>query len=429
MKKYSLFAYVFILALSGITMPAYAYNESEKAPKEPPPATGAKRIIPMGNFEALGSYSDITNGKGLWGCDISGYFSPVVRLNEDNYLIPLYNGSYQRMRQYVSEEEGNLLYNTSQIHNGSLALRTNLNDKLTSRVTALATWSFLKETKDESFGKGLYDYQDLGGSWDMRYNISDIADKGKLNCIGGLEYFHRKYPNYQSLISLAAQTAPETHEKDFNAIKFSTGLERKAIEGLSWEFKPSLMLKYFTDKKLIHDDGVLDADKKRRDYVASAALNAAYPFAEGRWEIAVDNTLDYNHSNLDFYDTRNTASLSDDIFTRNYYTYSSITTYPSLTYYYALSRDKKLSIKGGYSFLYRDYTGRKAQQSDGAYTDKKQKDTEHAFHLAISYPLTKSIAWVSTYDYTIAKSNQKYEKYYRYEYDVYQLQSGISVSF
>ncbi len=398
-------------------------QEGQQDIPDVPEEAAPRRIIQMGNIQVLGGYSDINTGSPLWGYNVSGFYSPAVRLNEKNYLIPLYNGAYKRMRQYVTQEEGGRLYNNWQIHNGSIALRSKLSDTWSSRLTALATWNFVKETRDESFGKGLYDYEDYGGSADFRH-ISPIDEKRENMQTVGFQYFHRDYPHYQSLISLAAQTAVEKKEKDFDGVKFSGGFEAKNTQGLNWEAKPSLLLKYFIDKRLIDEGGVLDMDKKRRDYVVTVELNGMYPVKRDAWEIAIDNSLDYNYSNLGYYDSTN-----NDVYTKNYYTYLSLFTYPYLTYYYPLGKDKRVSLRCGYSFLLRDYSDRKAQESGGVYTNNDQRDKEHAFHINCSFPLTKKISWITSYDYTWARSNQKYEKYYTYSYDVYQVQSGFSVDF
>lgn len=387
-----------------------------------------KRIIPIGSFQALGSYSDTNKGTGLWGYNISGSYAPSIRLNDTQFLIPLYNGAYKRMRQYVTQEEGGRLYNTWQIHNLSFALRTQHSDEWISRITGLATWNLVQETRDESFGEGLYDYRDFGGSFDLRRTINiDNTKQHSYSC--GIQYFRRTYPNFKSLISLATVTAPETDEKDFDGIKFSCGAERNVAQGISFEFKPSLLLKFFTDKKLIGDDGVLKADDKRRDYVLSGDLNCDWPFKEGRWVLSADNTISYNDSNLDFYDSRNTLTLADDVFTEDYYTYFSVLTYPYITYYHPMGKDKKLALRGGYSFLLRDYPSRKVQESSGAYTSTDQQDKEHTLHLSASYPITKELSWVSYFDYSWVRSNQKYETYYLYTYNVYQVQTGISIEF
>lgn len=418
---------IFLLCLLVVISNACADDvaELEALPDETQP----RRIIPIGNLEILGSYSDIDEGSDLWGFNISGSFAPVVRLNDKNHLIPLYHGAFKRMRQFVAQEEGGRLYNTWQIHNGSLALRTKLSDKWSTRLTALGTWNFVKETRDESFSEGLYDYRDFGSSIDTRYTNIYPEEERQRSLSGGLQYFRREYPNFRSLISLATATAPEENEKDFDAIKLSAGFEDNRAEGLRWQLKSSLLLKYFVDKRLIGEDGVLDMDKKRRDYVVEVNLNGAEPFSAGRWEIGLDNAIIYNNSNLAFYDSRDTIGLDDDVFTEDYYTYFSAVIYPHITFYHHLTRDKRLAIRLGYSYLLRDYEDRKAQDSDGTYTNNDQQDTEHALHVSTSFPITKSVAWITDFDYTLADSNQNYEAYYRYEYDVYQIQAGISLSF
>lgn len=385
------------------------------------------KITPTGNFQALGAYSDTNKGKGFWGYDFSGSYAPMVKLNDSQYLIPLYSGVIEHMRQYVTQEEGGRLYNDFQLHNLSVALRNKHSEEWSSRITGLATWNFLKETQDESFGTGLYDYRDFGAAFDLRQRLK-LGGDTEHEYSWGIKYFRRTYPNYQSLISLSTVTAPETDEKDFDAIGLSFGFEELLKRGISWEMRPSLMLKYFTDKKQIGDDGVLK-DDNRRDYVLGLDFNGDWPLKEGRWVVSADNNLTYNHSNMDYYDSGNTLILSDDVFSRNYYSFFSASTYPYVTYYHPMGKDKRLALRAGYSFLYRHYPGRKVQEADGTYTDSKQRDHEHAVHLSSSYPISKELSWVSYFDYTWARSNQKFEQFYYYAYNIYQIQTGIAVAF
>ncbi|NQU73824.1 MAG: hypothetical protein HQ547_03830 [Candidatus Omnitrophica bacterium] len=409
------------------TLLAELYTEDQTEAQET--TAHPRKIIPIGNLEIVGAYSDIDEGSDLWGGGISGSFSPALRLSDMYHLIPLYSGSYKRIRQYVAQEEGGRLYNTWQIHNASLALRSQLTDKLSRRITAFGTWNLVKETRDEAFGDGLYDYRDTGGSLDMRYKFVTPNKEKVIDHNWGFQFFHRKYPNFQSLISLATVTAAEKNEKDFNAVKFSAGRAERSADGARWEINPSLSLKYFVDKQLIDEDGTLDMDEEREDYIVQVDFKGVRPFKAGRWEAALENSIIYNYSNLDFYDSRDTVVLTDDVFTKHYYTYFSALIYPYLTYYHALNREKMIMLRAGYSVLFRNYLNRKAQDSSGAYTDTDQKDKIHAIRLSASYPITKLISWVTSFDYTFADSNHKYEKYYKYDYDVYQTQSGISIKF
>jgi hypothetical protein len=388
-----------------------------------------KKITPIGNLQVLGGYSDSNKSDGLWGYNISGSYAPTVKLNDSQYLIPLYSGVFERMRQYITQEEGGRFYNMWQLHNASIALRTKHSDEWVSRFGGIATWNLLKETQDEEFGKGLYDYRDFGFTFDLRQS-TPITSQKEHGYDMGFQYFRRTYPNYKSLISLASTTAPEVDEKDFDGIKFNWGFDELSKKGLSWDIKPSLLLKFFIDKKLVNDDGTLDGDSKRKDYVLANDMGFDIPvFGNERWVLSGDGNLTYNHSNLDLYDSRGTLILNDDVYTKDYYTYLSASAYPYITYYHPIGKDKKLSLRGGYSFLYRHYPGRLARDEGGAYTDSKQNDKEHAVHLSSSYPITKELSWVTYFDYTWARSNQKYEQFYTYSYNVYQVQSGISVQF
>lgn len=389
------------------------------------------KIIPIGSIELFGSYSDIKDGSDLWGYFISGTFSPVIQLNKKTDIIPLYYGVIKRMRQFVTQEEGGRLYNTWQIHNLSMALRKNVSDRFGYRLEIFGALNYLKETRDESFGKGLYDYWDLGLSLNLTNRILSATKEKSLFLSSNLQYFRREYPNYKSLISLAPVTAPEKNEKDFDGIRLSFQIEQNKEDGSYLKLNSSLLTKFFIDKRLIGEDGILIMNKKRRDYVFETDIDIRHIIAK-RWTLGFDNSIVYNHSNLGFYDSRDTVlpgQLGDDVFTKNYYTYTSITIHPYIIYSYPINNTKKISIRLGYTYLVRDYTDRKAQLSDGTYTDTDQRDTEQTFHIGLTYPLTRQLSLITSFDYTIADSNQKYEKYYRYSYDVYQMMSGLSFSF
>ncbi|MCX5715607.1 MAG: hypothetical protein NTV07_01855 [Candidatus Omnitrophica bacterium] len=387
------------------------------------------KIIPIGDLKILGGWSDTDRGSPLWGFDIAGSFSPALRLSEKQHIIPLYSGEFKRMRQYITQEEGGRLYNTSQIHNASLAWRSQMTDEVALRMTGIGTWSFTKETKDEEWGKGLYDYEDYGAAVDLRYTDFFINEKGKFNYLAGFEFFHRRYPHYQSLISLAAQTAPETHEKDFDGYKLSAGVEEMKAWGINWSVKPYVLLKHYIDKKLIGDNGVLDISKKRKDLVFECDATAIKPLVENRWEIGVDAYLNYTESNLGYYDSMSTTTIADDVYTPKYYTYTAGQIYPYLTYYHPIGKDKNFVLRGGYSYMERKYTHRLAQESNRNYTNSKQKDREYGCHFMASYPIKKSLSWITTFDYVRDSSNQKFEQYYYYNYDVYEAMTGITWEF
>ena len=375
-------------------------------------------FIPIGYLEILCSYSDIDKGRSLWGYDVWGYFSPIIKLSDTLTLIPLYNGEFQRMRQYVSQEEGGRFYQTSQIHNISLCLRKEFKPGWFFKITPFGTWNYLKETKDEKWGKGLYDYRDAGCRFGLRHNFGEDSTFNV-----STEYFHRKYPNFKSLIYLATQQNVDKNEKDFDAVKFSFSVSKE--EPVKMEILFYIMLKYFTDKHLVREDGTLDVNNKRRDEVYNLDFNFTFPLRDNI-SFCLNNTFFFNHSNLGFYDSKNTLTLSDDYFNSKYYTYWYYFIFPHLIYYLPLSEKKYVEFKLGYSLLFRKYLYRKAQTEDGIYGTKRQRDLEHTIHFSLKWPLTRKINWILKFNYTLCRSNQRYEAYYRYRYDIYQIRAGFS---
>ncbi|RKY28068.1 MAG: hypothetical protein DRP61_02720 [Candidatus Omnitrophota bacterium] len=384
------------------------------------------KFINTGHIEVLGTYSDIKKGEALWGYNIFGYICPSLKIDPTLYLIPLYTLEYKRLRQFISEEEGIVQYTNYLTHNLTLGLRKEFKKNWFIKISTLGTWNYVKETKDEDWGEGLYDYRDAGVSLDFRHRIR--TEKTFENYTWGFEYFRRKYPNFQSLLSIGMPSAPEKNEKDFDGYKFSFGWERATSEGLKFYIKPYLLLKFFLDKHLLNEDGTLNSSKKRKDTLLNLDWGISFPLTE-KIRFFLDNNYSYNYSKLGYYDSKNTLILTDDKFIPRYYYYQSFLISPSLEYIYPLEGEKEISLKLGFSFLYKDYFDRKAQTESGTYSQKDQRDLEYELSAALSFPITKKLNWLIRYSYTWARSNQRYEAYYRYNYDTYLIEAGFSLNF
>jgi len=136
-----------------------------------------------------------------------------------------------------------------------------------------------------------------------------------------------------------------------------------------------------------------------------------------------------NNSNQNFYDSKDTIALSDDEYIDDYYEYTSYMIRPKVSYDFEINEEKDLTVHLSYAFLNKQYSDRKAQSSTGLYTGEDEEDKFHTFSLGLSYPLTEKIKAIALFDYTIAKSNMEYEKYYRYNYDLMSVACGISCRF
>ncbi len=387
-----------------------------------------KKVIPILNLDLLGTYSKIQGHNDTTGAIVDVLASPAIKINDNHYVIPLYNFNYTREQQIITEEEGGYSVQQTLNHNVYLTNKLKLNDKLTTKISGFGSWSYNKETKDENWSNGLYNYTDVGGIMDFEYELGDIRDNVFDEAGLELEYYKRKYPNFKSLISLASPTASEEDEKDYDGFKLIFGYLRDNPQGLSVEAAYQPLWKKYIDKLVIGSDGVLIDGDKREDNRHAFDLNLKYPTTK-RLTLYLENELTINNSNQNFYDSKGTTSLSDDEYISNYYDYNSYMIRPKVSYAIPVKEEKDLTVHLAYAYLDKQYNDRKAQSSTGLYMSEDEEDQFHTFSFGLSYPITEKVKAIALFDYTIAKSNMEYEKYYRYNYDLMSIACGISCRF
>ncbi len=385
-------------------------------------------FIPFFNFDAYGTYSNANTGSDVWGASVSGSVSPVAKYSDSLYFIPLYDGSYSKEKLFAYTEEGARAYDEFQHHDLSLMAKYLATDRATISPYIFGGWDLNVETDDEDWGDGLYDYEEFGSGVDFDYLVFD-TQRSQVVLNSGFKWYIRNYPNYKALIALATTTAPEEDEKDFNAFEFQAGWQYSNLRTFSLECGYSSLMKFFTDKKIIDADGVLE-DDEREEYRNSLRLKASYTPVPGRgFQYNCLSEFVYNTSNQNFYDSRGTTSLADDVFTPDYFDYLSIEVHPRVSYIVKDGDKTTAVIEAGYDFLVRDYTDRKAQMKNGTFTSKEQRDYQHVFTGTLEIPFDEHLSWVTKYDYIINDSNMDYEQYYEYSYTMHRVLSGISLSY
>ena len=379
------------------------------------------KIIPLIDITTLGLYSKVIGSGGLEGLVLKGIFSPVVKYDDKHYFIPMYYGAYKKSRQVVTQEEGGQIYNTVTDQNLTLQYKYIPSKRWIVRANGLARLHYVEESGD-SFGDGLYDYRDFGLGGNLERVLSKTSTSQR-SLISGIEYYQREYPNYQSLISLATVTAPETDEKDYSGIRPSLRYKSMSRERVI-DIMYSPLYKDYNDKKIIGSDGVLTSDQ-REDWFHYLKINYLRIPVEGQLMYGLGLTGIINDSNQHYYDSRSTTSLADDVFSKNYYSFVSLSVNPSVTYVSKVPDKGVATLKLGYSYLVRLYNDRKAQLSDGTYTLDEQLDRIHTIQIEGIYPVNKRWSSMLLYNRTFAYSNMKYETYYQYEYESYSLAVGL----
>jgi len=393
-----------------------------------PIEAGAVELIQLGQVEALGTYTSIKDSEDDYGADTSAFYSPVLKFNDTFCLIPLVDVHFNSYPQYLPQEEGNSFYNTYLVTNLHIAARKEYKPGWFIKLTPLATWNIMKETPDDDWGDGLYDYTDYGVEAELRHIISGASSEQHYS--SAFEYYKRTYPNFTTLISSTTVTPPEVHEKDYHGLKYSARAERNYTNLGGWYFEPYLLQKLYSDKHTVNDDGTLDLNEDRHDYEVGLNFGGTYlPRNLSRFQLSLDNDYVINNSNMSYYDTRNTLGLGDDVFTDKYYDYQSFSIAPGVEYAHPIGNEKSIRLRLGYDYTVRWYSDRKAQFSNGDYRSQDQHDQEHTYSAILRIPLIKSVDFVVNYALNHVDSNQKFEDFYRYSFDSYSIKTGISWRF
>ena len=378
--------------------------------------------------QILGGYSEISGKDGIGSVLADWLVSPALKLQKNLTWVTLYSGSYERGAQVVTQEEGGRETQTTQDHSLSSFLKYDLTDRWFLKPIFFVDWVFVNETKDESFGDGLYDYRDLGGGLESvwtTFSSAEREDQARL----GFQLFKREYPNYQSLLFLFDPNgSPEVDEKDFDGYRANLSFNRRMKGSWSGGLEIISLYKDFTDKRTIDENGVRSATNTREDFVQYLNGHLSHPLTR-ELSFRLDGQFVANFSNLDFYATHQTLSLSDDDFVKDYFDYFAFTVRPSLSYSVKMSEDKTLVISGSYALNVLHYPGRPAQDAQGRYKEEDQEDLNHSFTVRSSVPLTKQVSWVTVLNYTLASSNQDFDAFYLYSYDRWSALTGVSFKY
>jgi hypothetical protein len=366
------------------------------------------KFIPIIDADLRVGYSSVSDSNGSASGIGSLFLMPAFKFGDFDYLLPIYNFNFSAS-EFVIEEETLFLRRMNNLL--SIGYKHKFGSEFETKLSADGRYNFNVETKDESFGKGLYDLYDIGCSLSFSYNL--FLDEKPFPINFGAKYYQRKYPNYKSLDS--SVVGKEEKPKDFNAVNISSSWKYK-FSGIYSDLSYNLLIKDYLDSYSRTDQGLI-SDTKRKDIAHYIDLSLETPLSDtiiGK----LDSNLTYYTSNVDLYDTNRLIPLPD------YYTYLSFIIKP-----YAIFTIGDLNLGIFYSILLRNYKDRKARESDGSYLVDNQKDMENTIGLNLKYPITKQLNAVGGISYLVSDSNMKYQEYIKYNYRILNVSVGVSYSY
>ncbi len=411
-------------------------TQPEKAePPEAPAGFGfgidRERLGLIADFEACFILSDLKGSDLLWGGSLDGVIVPNYRINDNNVLMLMYEGTYYKKRDFYSEDvylysdvEGPIERTEHQRHSLTPMFRMDFGSRSRYSITPsfFYTATYNKDIEPGGWSNGLYNYRDTGAGIDFDMRKLDFGGgDGALKL--GAQYYKRRYPNYDSLLDLATGLGIERDEKDYHGLLAKAGYDRSKKSGFCWGADYYLLYKRLDDKKVVGSDGVLTSEEQE-DYLHSLDLRFWRTLdVDGGLRVGLDLNYSLNRSNQNYYDGMGTLTLADDVFLRGFYDYNSYRIRPNISYTFALL---PLTPSFAYSYQRTDYTERRAQFSDGTYKTDKQYETQNEISLGVRYALFEDWSLYVRWQYIVVRSNNSDESVYEYDHTVNNYYVGVS---
>jgi hypothetical protein len=153
-------------------------------------AAGAAEVTPIGTFGFMGGQHFLEGTASDLAADVNVLVTPVVKFSDRWSLFPTYQGTYQGNRDIQELAGGGTLFQDSTSQNLLVkSVHTLGKWKIKPSVGGRLEW--LRETKDEDWGEGLFDYRKGSAGLETEYAFSPRAG-ARL----AYDYYQLKFPNY-----------------------------------------------------------------------------------------------------------------------------------------------------------------------------------------------------------------------------------------
>ncbi len=332
--------------------------------------------------------------------------SPVLNFSETSSLYPTYIGYYKGVQDLQELAGGDVLVRERMGHSFSLKY-VYLKDFNYIKPRVSYSLNYINETKDESWGKGLFDYKSFSAGIEFEQERPNATYKEFF------DFFEVSYPNYASLLS-EAQTVIDTTTyselsqnagKDvLNSRNFRGGFSYTIFpQDLNFTSMLAFTYRNYYDQSIVNEVGGFKSEK-RKDLLTELGFTVEKIDKKVYFSIGFD--LNWLKSNQNSYDASRTKYIDD------YYSYLSFVINPKIQ----INLKKKGSFS--YSFAYNrlNYLGRLAQNVDGDYLSSKIYQNFYINTFSAKYEVKKNLFIKGSYSYQVVDSNMKWEAGYRYNY-------------
>ena len=410
-------------------------EEAEEAPKGPSMsealAEDAKmKVTPLFDLEFLGGQYFFKGQQGNLSGNGSLLAAPAIKFNERWTLLPMLSSSYQGTKQVVDLVGAGTLF--QQRLDNRLAAKAVYTPEPDSpwrlKPSASAKWEMLEETRDESWGHGLFDYQKYGAGFEGEY-----VYKEPLSVRASYDYAFTHFPNYTTLESRQkfdingqplARELVGGHTLDNNGHALTLAGTAQPLAGFFVEPMYVLLLQDYPNQRRVTASGDFSSSL-RSDVTNLLDVTVRNPRAL-REDLKIMPSLGlgavFARSNQASYDALNAKFLP------GYYDYDEYSIRPAFTTLMggATASDKPLAMTLGVNYTVRRYLSRPTQDPLGAYRSTRITERTTLLNAMITVPMDKNFSLVGNVQYGHSDSNMAFQQFYTYDYDSLNYLFGVS---
>ncbi|MFH1619099.1 MAG: four helix bundle protein [bacterium] len=391
------------------------------------PLTAAE-VTPYFNASLLGGQYFFGDNEGALSGNASVLTSAALKFSPAFTLVPLYSGRYQGTKQVADMAGGGTLFQALMNHRVALKGIYSFTPSFRIKPEAGFKHEFLRETRDEKWGKGLFDYQRPGFSIETEYTYRD-----PFTVRAGYDIYKISFLNYTSLESQIGETEGSLARELAGARVLDSLTHNVYVAGsreMPWrslgEAYFSFTMRGYGEQRVVNETGQFDSDA-RKDAVMAGNLSWRFPRRlKSDGKIIPGLTLTYvrSDSNQNSYDAQRTKFIG------NYYDYDRLGAGLNASLQIPLEGEKRFwDVRLGLGYTRVNYTGRPVQDSAGLYMSDKIYLNELTAGGSVSYPVVRNFRWTASLQYGKQSSNMRYEKLFRYNFNIFTYLMGFAYEY
>lgn len=380
---------------------------------------------PLYGVTALAGQHSFRGETGSFSGLVDAVLAPAGRLTPSWAVLPSLRASYEGVRSLDdSLGAATVAQERMSYRLGGRAVYQRPGSRWRLKPSASLKVDWLKETRDEAWGKGLFDRRALTVGGEVEYLLLEPA-----SLRAAADFFEMRYPNYSSLESQAAAAfAGDSLARELAGDRVldrrgaqlllagTAGLGPRATLDLSL----GSVLSRFPQQKVVVETGLLSGES-RSDMLTTLTAGLRMPHEYNldlRVLAGLELTAAVQRSNQNGYDTSRARFIGQ------YYDFAEFGASPSVKLLAGPAR-RPLALSLGLGIKRRVYPHRPAQDGTGAYTGGDLAQTTWSFDGSVSYPVAPRFALMLTLSRVSATSNQRFERYFRWSYEALNALAGF----